>query len=100
MMSAAPHVLEVGGSPNGAGPLRRSGRPASAGTRLRPPLSVAAIALCGVICGADSRVEVAAFGAARRKWLATCLELPSGIPSHDTFGPVFAGPSPCRGRTL
>jgi predicted transposase YbfD/YdcC len=63
-------------------------------TKLHPLLSVVAIALCGVICGADSWVEVAEFGEARRVWLAEWLDLPAGIPSHDTFGRVFAALDP------
>jgi predicted transposase YbfD/YdcC len=52
------------------------------------------IALCAVICGADSWVEVEQFGRAKREWLATLVELPHGIPSHDTFGRVFAALDP------
>ncbi|MGH2344163.1 MAG: ISAs1 family transposase [Chloroflexota bacterium] len=63
-------------------------------TKLHPLLSVVAIALCGVICGADSWVEVAEFGEARRDWLAEWLDLSAGIPSHDTFGRVFAALDP------
>lgn len=63
-------------------------------TKLHPLLSVVAIALCGVICGADSWVEVAEFGEVRRDWLAEWLDLPAGIPSHDTFGRVFAALDP------
>lgn len=48
------------------------------------------IALCGVICGAESWVEIEQFGNAKRDWLGRFLELPYGIPSHDTFGRVFA----------
>lgn len=48
------------------------------------------IALCGVLCGAESWVEIEHFGNAKRDWLAQFLELPHGIPSHDTFGRVFA----------
>lgn len=48
------------------------------------------IAVCAVICGADSWVDVQTFGNAKRSWLSTFLELPRGIPSHDTFGRVFA----------
>jgi uncharacterized membrane protein YphA (DoxX/SURF4 family) len=51
-------------------------------------------ALCGVICGADDWVAVATFGRAKAEWLGTCLELPGGIPSHDTFGRVFARLNP------
>ena len=57
-------------------------------------LDIVAIALCGVICGADSWVEVEAFGHAKRDWLETFLALPHGIPSHDTFGRVFAALDP------
>jgi predicted transposase YbfD/YdcC len=52
------------------------------------------IALCAVICGADSWVEVEQFGRAKREWLATVVDLPHGIPSHDTFGRVFAALDP------
>ncbi len=48
------------------------------------------IALCAVVCGADSWEEVEAFGEAKRGWLKTFLTLPNGIPSHDTFYRVFA----------
>jgi predicted transposase YbfD/YdcC len=53
-------------------------------------LAVIAIALCGVICGAESWVEIAEFGRTKAAWLATFLDLPHGIPSHDTIGRVFA----------
>ena len=48
-----------------------------------------AVTICAVICGADSWVAVEAFGGAKYKWLAEFLELPKGIPSHDTFRRVF-----------
>jgi predicted transposase YbfD/YdcC len=48
------------------------------------------IAVMAVICGADGWSDVALFGRCKRKWLETFLELPGGIPSHDTFGRVFA----------
>lgn len=51
---------------------------------------ILAIALCAVICGADSWEEVEAFGEAREGWLRRFLALPNGIPSHDTFARVFA----------
>jgi predicted transposase YbfD/YdcC len=54
-----------------------------------PLLSILGIAICGVICGADNWVDVEMFGQAKQGWLATFLELPHGIPSHDTFGRVF-----------
>ena len=48
------------------------------------------IAICAVISGADGWVEVEDFGRSKEKWLRTFLHLPNGIPSHDTFGRVFA----------
>ncbi|MCA1667830.1 MAG: ISAs1 family transposase, partial [Thermomicrobia bacterium] len=52
------------------------------------------IAVCAVICGADSFVEMEEFGNAKQEWLASFLALPSGIPSHDTFTRVFAALDP------
>lgn len=53
-------------------------------------LAVVTIALCGVICGAESWGEIAQFGQAKADWFKTFLDLPQGIPSHDTFGRLFA----------
>jgi len=52
------------------------------------------IAVLAVICCTDNWQEVAQFAWAKRKWLKTFLELPHGIPSHDTFGRVFAAIEP------
>ncbi len=52
--------------------------------------AILVIAICASICGADDWVAVEAWGNAKRKWLEQFLELPNGIPSHDTFGRVFA----------
>jgi predicted transposase YbfD/YdcC len=49
-----------------------------------------ALAICGVIGGADSWVEIEEFGKAKAEWFRSFLRLPHGIPSHDTFGRVFA----------
>ena len=48
------------------------------------------IALFAVICGADDWVSVAMYGRAKFDWLKTFLDLPAGIPSHDTFSRLFA----------
>ena len=53
-------------------------------------LDIVTIAVCAVISGAESWVDVAQWGRAKQDWLADWLELPHGIPSHDTFGRVFA----------
>lgn len=56
---------------------------------LHPLWSIIMIAVCAVICGADNWVEVETYGNAQAEWLGGFLELPNGIPSHDTFGRVF-----------
>ena len=59
-------------------------------------LDLLTVALCAVICGADSWVEVELFGNSKLAWFRTFLSLPNGIPSHDTFGRVFARLDPAR----
>jgi predicted transposase YbfD/YdcC len=53
-------------------------------------LEILIIAICAVICGADGWNDVELYGKNKKAWLKTFLELPKGIPSHDTFGRVFA----------
>jgi predicted transposase YbfD/YdcC len=57
-------------------------------------LDVVTIAVCAVLCGADTWVDVELFGRSKEPWLRTFLALPGGIPSHDTFGRVFAALDP------
>ena len=59
-------------------------------------MDVIVIAICAVICGADSWVDVEMFGKSKKDWLSRMLELPNGIPSHDTFGRVFARIDPVQ----
>ncbi len=53
-------------------------------------IDILVIAICAVICGADDYVAMADFGKAKEKWLRQYLELPNGIPAHDTFWRVLA----------
>ena len=53
-------------------------------------MNILVIAICAVIAGADNWEDVEEFGKARLEWFQTFLELPNGIPSHDTFTRVFA----------
>jgi predicted transposase YbfD/YdcC len=59
-------------------------------TKLHKLLDILVIAICAVIAGADNWEDVEEFGKARLEWFRTFLELPNGIPSHDTFTRVFA----------
>ncbi|MDJ0706661.1 MAG: transposase family protein, partial [Leptolyngbyaceae cyanobacterium MO_188.B28] len=51
-------------------------------------IDIIAIAILAVISGADNMVAVETYGKAKQPWLKTFLELPNGIPSHDTFSRV------------
>jgi hypothetical protein len=53
-------------------------------------IDVIVIAICAVICGADAWTQMEEFGKARLQWFKGFLELPHGIPSHNTFGRIFA----------
>jgi predicted transposase YbfD/YdcC len=59
-------------------------------TKLHNLIDMVVIALCAAICGSEGWADVERFGKAKRAWFARFLELPNGIPSHDTFGRVFA----------
>jgi predicted transposase YbfD/YdcC len=63
-------------------------------TRSHELLDILTIAICGVVCGAESWVQIELFGKSKQTWFATFLKLPEGIPSHDTFGRVFASLDP------
>ena len=65
-------------------------------TRRHKLVDILAIAICATICGADSWVHIELFGKSKLTWFQTFLELPHGIPSHDTFGAVFARLDPVQ----
>lgn len=53
-------------------------------------LDIIAIAICAVICGAESWTDIEEYGRAKIDWLKTFLALPNGVPAHDTFARLFA----------
>jgi predicted transposase YbfD/YdcC len=65
-------------------------------TKLHLLSDIVTIAICGVICDADGWVDIENYGTAKYDWLKTFLALPNGIPSHDTFGRVFARIDPTQ----
>jgi predicted transposase YbfD/YdcC len=82
------------GSSSIAAHFRRLPDPRVRRTRRHSLEAILVITLCAVICGADDWVSIAHFGHAKRKWFRRFLALPHGIPSHDTFGRVFAALDP------
>lgn len=59
-------------------------------TRIHKLSEILVVAICAIICNADSWEDVEAYGKAKEEWLKTFLTLEYGIPSHDTFNRVFA----------
>lgn len=57
--------------------------------KLHKLIDVIIITICGVVAGADTYEQIENFGKKRKRWLSKFLELPHGIPSHDTFDRIF-----------
>lgn len=62
-------------------------------------IDIIAITISSVICGAENWNEVEMYGKVREPWYRTFLELPNGIPSHDTFNRFFAQLDPLAFET-
>jgi predicted transposase YbfD/YdcC len=58
--------------------------------KLHPLTDILVIATCAVIAGADGWEEIAEYGRSKEAFFRRFLELPNGVPSHDTFERVFA----------
>lgn len=69
-------------------------------TKRHKLIDIITIAICAVICGADSWVAIETYGEAKQTWLKKFLELPNGIPSHDTFARLFARLDPQKFHPL
>ena len=59
-------------------------------------LDIVALTICAVVCGAEGWEDIEAYGRSKLEWLKTFLELPNGIPSHDTVSRVFARLAPSK----
>ena len=59
-------------------------------TKRHKLIDIITITICAVICNADGWTEIERYGKSKYKWLKKFLELPNGIPSHDTFARVFS----------
>jgi predicted transposase YbfD/YdcC len=68
-------------------------------TKVHQLLDILTLAVCAVICGAESWNDIEEFGHAKRPFLERFLLLPNGIPSHDTFNRVFARLQPDQFQT-
>jgi len=68
-------------------------------TKRHQLIDIILIAILGMLCGADGWVDIESFGTTKETWLKTFLDLPNGIPSHDTFGRVFARIDPKQFET-
>lgn len=55
-----------------------------------PLINILTIALCAIIAGAENWTDIENFGQQKAGWLGQFLDLSNGVPSHDTFGRVFA----------
>ena len=53
-------------------------------------IDIIVISICGVISGCETFVDIENYGNSKYEWLKTMLELPNGVPSHDTIGRVFS----------
>jgi predicted transposase YbfD/YdcC len=67
-------------------------------TKKHQLLDILVIALCTLLTGGEGFQDMELFGQSKQAWLQTFLALPHGIPSHDTFGRVFARLNPQRFR--
>jgi predicted transposase YbfD/YdcC len=63
-------------------------------TKSHKLIDILVISICTFLCSGESFNDMEEFGKAKYEWLKTFLELPNGIPTHDTFNRVFAALNP------
>ena len=64
------------------------------GTKSQLMNDILFISIAAVLSGVESWDEMELYGKNKQQWLSTILELPNGIPSHDTFNRFFAALDP------
>ena len=68
--------------------------------RLYRLVDILTIAIWGALSEVDNLVELERFGRANQRWFETCLDLPNGIPSRDTYGRLLAALDPDAVRAV
>ena len=63
-------------------------------TRRHKLVDILTIGLCSILSGGENFSEMEFYGRIKEDWLKTFLELPNGIPSHDTMNRVFSAIDP------
>jgi len=63
-------------------------------TRRHKLVDILTIGLCSLLTGGESFTDMELYGRVKEDWLKTFLELPNGIPSHDTMNRVFSAIDP------
>ncbi len=53
-------------------------------------IDIISISICAIICGSETWTQIEEYGRSKHEWFSKFLELPNGIPSHDTFGRFFS----------
>lgn len=63
-------------------------------------VDITVITISAVICGAENWNQIEMFGNSKVEWFKSFLELPNGIPSHDTFNRFFSQLCPDKFETI
>ncbi|OED43329.1 hypothetical protein AB833_04025 [Chromatiales bacterium (ex Bugula neritina AB1)] len=65
-------------------------------TQRHPLINIITISICAIIAGCDNFCAIEEFGKSKQSWFGEFLDLPNGIPSHDTFNDVLSRLNPAE----